>query len=184
MNIALNKPLTVAQYLTRAAAHAGEQRTELINGQVVGMSPERVEHNEVKAALYMELRRAIANAALACHAVTDGMTVQIDDFTAYEPDAAVYCGPRLPRGSLVIPEPLIVAEVLSPASAHTDRSAKLVGYFKLPSVAHYLIIYPLAQSVEHHARNNDGAVIVKSMTSGDLLLDPPGLRIDVTALFA
>ncbi len=183
MNIALKKPLTVAEYLTRSEGDVGPRRSELINGQMVEMSPERVEHNEVKAAVYVALRQGVSRLALAHHAVTDGMTVQIDDYTAYEPDAAVYAGERLARGSMTLPNPIIVVEVLSPASAHSDRSAKLVGYFKLSSVAHYLIIDPLGESVEHHARMEDGSIVKRATSEGTISLAPPGISLDVASLF-
>jgi Uma2 family endonuclease len=46
---------------------------------------------------------------------------------------------------------VIVVEVISPTSAHSDTSAKLIGYFKLPSVQHYLVIDPDARTVTHHS---------------------------------
>ncbi|MGH7248837.1 MAG: Uma2 family endonuclease, partial [Pseudomonadota bacterium] len=51
---------------------------------------ERVEHGEVKLAAAIALRMAIMRAGLNCYALGDGMTVRIDDHTAYEPDALVY----------------------------------------------------------------------------------------------
>ena len=64
--------------------------------------------------------------------------MRIDDATAHEPDALVYCGPRLAPSSLEVPNPLIVVEVLSPSTRHVDAQ----GYFRLASVAHYLVIDP------------------------------------------
>jgi Uma2 family endonuclease len=61
--------------------------------------------------------------------------VRIDDHTAYEPDALVYCDDNLAPDAMLIPNPIIVVEVLSPTTRHGDTSAKLIGYFKLPSVA-------------------------------------------------
>lgn len=179
MTIAIRRPLTVEDYVAWAGAQAERQRTELINGQILAMAPERVEHGEVKLAVAITLRAAIAGTGINCHTLGDGMTVRIDDHTAYEPDALVYCGERLPRGSMVVPAPIIVVEVLSPATAHTDTSAKLIGYFKVPSVMHYLVLDPLARSVTHHARNRVAAVF----TEGQLRLDPPGLDLAVADLF-
>ncbi|MGH6674553.1 MAG: Uma2 family endonuclease [Xanthobacteraceae bacterium] len=81
------------------------------------------------------------------------MTVRIDDHTAYEPDALVYCGARLSRGSMIVAAPVIVVEVLSPATAHTDTSAKLIGYFKVPSVMHYLVLDPARLASTLRSRN-------------------------------
>lgn len=173
MTIAIRRPLTVEDYVAWAGAQSERQRTELINGQIVAMAPERVEHGEVKLAAAIALQSAVARAGLDCHALGDGMTVRIDEHTAYEPDALVYCGPRLARGSMIVPTPIVIVEVLSPATAHTDTSAKLIGYFKLPSVMHYLVLDPATRSVTHHARDRAPAVL----TSGQLLLEPPGLEL-------
>ena len=37
-------------------------------------------------------------------------------------------------------EPIIVVEVVSPSSRGIDSGAKLVAYFSLPTVRHYLIM--------------------------------------------
>jgi len=183
MNIALRRPFTVEEYLAWAATQRDLPRTELINGQIVAMTPERVEHIEIKVAAVIALKRAIARAGVPCHALGDGMTVRIDEHTAYEPDALVYCGERLKRGTTLAREPVIIVEVLSPTTSHTDTSAKLIGYFKLPSVHHYLIIDPDACAVEHHSRAADGAVSGHTVTSGAIPLDPPGLSIEVCEFF-
>lgn len=107
------------------------------------------------------------------------MTVRIDNHTAHEPDALVYCGSRLPDSSVEVPEPVIVVEVLSPSSRHIDAAAKLAGYFSLPSVRHYLIVDPDKPIVLHHARENGGAIVTRILTGGALRLDPPGLELTV-----
>jgi Uma2 family endonuclease len=111
------------------------------------------------------------------------MTVPVDPHTAYEPDAVVHCGPPIPSDQVIVPAPLIVVEVLSPSTAHTDTSAKLVGYFKLPSVRHYLIIDPEARTVVHHSRVSTGTIEAQTLVAGDILLDPPALQFAVADLF-
>jgi Uma2 family endonuclease len=111
------------------------------------------------------------------------MTVPIDAHTAYEPDALVHCGPRIPASQLTAPAPVIVVEIISPTSAHSDTSAKLIGYFKLASVRHYLVIDPEARTVTHHMRAADGTISARTLTPGSLRLDPPGLAFDTSELF-
>ena len=89
------------------------------------------------------------------------MTVRIDEATAYEPDAIVYCGARLPPSSVEVPNPVIVVEVLSPSTRHIDLSLKLAGYFHLPGVVHYLIVDPVQPLIIHHARRNDHSIITR-----------------------
>jgi len=183
MNVALRRSFTVEEYLAWAQTQSDLPRTELINGQIIAMTPERVEHIEIKVAVVIALKKAIARAGVPCHALGDGMTVRIDDHTAYEPDAIVYCGERLKRGAMLARDPVVIVEVLSPTTSHTDTSAKLIGYFKLPSVRHYLIIDPEASAVAHHSRGANGTVSGNTVTSGTIQLDPPGLSIDVSEIF-
>jgi Uma2 family endonuclease len=184
MNIALRQPpMTVPEYLAGSKPRSDRKRTELINGQIVAMSPERAAHNRLKKRIVIALEQAIKEAGLECEAFTDGLTVPIDEHTAYEPDALVNCGIPIPPNELTAPAPIIVAEVLSPASVHTDTSAKLIGYFKLPSVAHYLVVDPDARAVTHHRRDIGGSVTAHTLSAGVLRLAPPGIDLHMDALF-
>lgn len=184
MNIALRKAMTVNDYLARASAQSEGPRTELINGQVVAMSPEQLAHTRVKGAVYFALRRAIADTGIEAEVLTDGATVPIDSHTAYEPDASVRLGPPLPGRDMKVADPVIVVEVISPSSVHTDTSAKLIGYFKLGSVCHYLVIDPETKSVTHHARVSGEETSSRTLSAGTLRLDPPGVAINIADLFS
>jgi len=175
--------MTVADYLAWAAAQSDGPRTELINGQIVPMSPERVAHNRIKSAVFMALQRAMAEAGIAGEVFTDGLTVPIDAHTAYEPDASVRLGAPLQASEMKVTDPVIVVAVISPSSAHSDTSAKLIGYFKLASVMHYLVIDPDARALTHHARMKDGSIAAHTLAAGTLRLDPPGIVIEVGGLF-
>jgi Uma2 family endonuclease len=183
MNIVVRTPLTVDQYLAWARAQSDPPRTELINGQIVPLSPERIAHNRAKGKVYLSLIRAMATAGVKGEVFTDGLTVPIDEHTAYEPDALVYCGDPLPPDQMKVTDPVIVVEVKSPSTAHMDTTAKLVGYFKLASVHHYLYVDPEARKVTHHARAADGTIVAHTLASGPLHLDPPGLVVEASDLF-
>ena len=183
MNVALRTPLTVEQYLAWARTQSDPPRTELINGQIVAISPERVAHNRIKTKVFLALRQALLTAGVAGEAFIGGLTVPIDDHTAYEPDALVRCGDPLPADQMKVTDPVIVVEVKSPSTAHMDTSAKLIGYFKLPSVCHYLFVEPDAREVTHHRRTADGTVAADTLMSGVIRLDPPGLTIEAADLF-
>ncbi|MBX9776974.1 MAG: Uma2 family endonuclease [Xanthobacteraceae bacterium] len=183
MNVALLKFMNVDDYLAWGEAEGDGRRTELINGQIVAMSPEQADHNRIKLATAIALRDAVRAAALTCEVFIDGMTVPIEPHTAYEPDVLVHCGERIPSRQLTVPMPIIVVEVISPTSRHSDTSAKLIGYFKLPSVRHYLVIDPDTRTLAHHQRQDTGSPSAQVMSEGKLRLDPPGLEIDIATLF-
>lgn len=173
--------MTVDEYLAWAEGRPG--RYELYNGVVYAMSPERAAHAETKHAVANALSAAIAKAKLDCWMLPDGMTVRVDKNTAHEPDALVYCGPKLASNAIEVPNPVIVVEVLSPSTRHIDASAKLAGYFRLPSVHHYLIIDTEKRVAIHHARGDRDLISTRLAHKGGLELDPPGLKVAVAKLF-
>ncbi len=174
--------ITVDEFLVWAEAQE-RGPYELEDGQIVNLQSERIEHREVKFETAIALREAIGKACLPCHAEIDGATVRISDNTAFEPDALVYSGEKPPLGSLEIPNPIIVVEVLSPGTAMRDAQSKLRGYLSVPSVHHYLISNPETRMVTHHARGVGDEIRTRILSSGQLRLDPPGLECQVESFF-
>jgi Uma2 family endonuclease len=146
------------------------------------MAPERSAHNQRKMLVWLALRRAIAQAGLPCQAHGDGMTVEVGD-SDYEPDAIVHCGAKLPDDAIAVPDPIIIAEVLSPSSRMSDRGLKLGEYFKLSSLHHYLIVWPDKPQIVHHRRGADGQIESQIVTTGQISLDPPGIAITVEEVY-
>ncbi|MBV1796576.1 Uma2 family endonuclease [Siccirubricoccus sp. G192] len=159
-------------------------RFERVAGEVVAMAPERAAHNRLKAAVWLALREAIRAAGAPCEALTDGITVEIDDDTDYEPDAIVNCGPRMPDEAVTAPNPVIVVEVLSPSSRSVDAGAKLADYFRVPSIQHYLILRTGRREVIHHRRREDGGIETRTITEGPIELAPPGIAIIIEGVYA
>jgi Uma2 family endonuclease len=172
------KRMTVDEFIPWAMAQP-RGRYELLDGEVLMMSPEKARHWRTKASAYTALAAAVKRAGLPCEAVPDGATVCINEQTAYEPDALIYCGPRLASDAVMVVDPVLVVEVSSPRTSQIDTGAKFVGYFSLPSVRHYLIIDPEKRAIVHHARGEDGRIISASHTEGVLVLDPPGIEVQI-----
>ncbi len=181
MSNAAEKLMSVDDFLTWAEGRDG--RWELQDGRLVAMAPERAAHLEAKALAWRSLQQAIERAKAPCQALPDGATVRISSHTAFEPDALVYCGERLPPDAIIIPSPVVVVEVLSEGTARRDHGVKLSGYFSLASVAHYLIVDPEGRTAIHHRRGHGDAIETRILTEGALRLDPPGLEIRVEDLF-
>jgi Uma2 family endonuclease len=183
MAIAPTRPLlTVDEFWARAREFEG--KWELEDGVPVCMSPEQLGHGRTTHATVNALNAAIQHAGLSCEAVPDSVGVRISARSAYQPDALIYCGPRLPIDTLEIPNPVVVVEVLSPSSASRDQSVKLAGYFSLPSVSDYLILAPEARMVVHHKRGQGDLIETRILRDGLLRLDPPGIEVEAGDLFA
>jgi Uma2 family endonuclease len=176
--------MTFDEYLTWSSRQE-HGRYEYIDGEVVVVPAEGADHNLVKLALAIVLRDAIKSAGFAGQAFTDGMTVKIrGGQRGREPDAAVTATPLADRKSLVLPDPLIVAEAVSPNSERDDTGDKLDEYFSVPSIQHYLIVRPEKKLIVHHARGEGAALRTTFVTGPALLLDPPGLTVDLAPVYA
>ncbi|WP_048430021.1 Uma2 family endonuclease [Methylobacterium indicum] len=173
-------PMNVDEYLAWSEANPG--RYELVQGEVYAMAAERARRARTRVAVFDALRSAVRGAGVGCEAMPDGMTVRIDAHTAYEPDALIYCGPRLDPDAVEVKGSVVVVEVLSPSTRRTDASEKLVGYFRVPSIQHYLIVDPDRRMVIHHRRAGD-RIETAFAQDGTSVLDPPGLTLSIPALF-
>jgi Uma2 family endonuclease len=182
MTTATKTRMNVDEYLAWAQEHPG--RYELSDGEVLAMSPEGAGHAAVKYAVQTALLAGIRTRGLPCYMLPDGMTVRVDEATAYEPDALVYGGTKLAASSIEVPAPVIVVEVLSPSTRRIDASAKLAGYFRVPSVAHYLVVDPNKPLVLHHARGSGDMILTHIVTQGTIELDPPGLSVALADIYA
>jgi Uma2 family endonuclease len=166
----------------RRWAEGQPRRYERIAGEPVAMSPEGVGHARIKSRVWAALDRAIRSANLPCEALPDGITIEIDDETDYEPDAVVNCGPPVSADAIAAPNPVIVVEVLSPSTQAIDGADKLADYFRVASVQHYLIFRSRRREVIHHRRMGD-EIATRVINLGAIALDPPGITIDLADIY-
>jgi Uma2 family endonuclease len=175
--------MTVETFLAWAMEQPEGSRYELRAGRIVSMAPQRSGHALMAFRAARRLAEAVERASLDCTVYGDGITVRVDDATTYIPDAMVRCGPDLPGDALAVTDPMVLIEVVSPSSASRDQRSKLIDYFRIPSLRHYLIIDGDSRTVIHHARNDDGTILTRIVRDGGAIaLDPPGLLLD--GLFA
>jgi Uma2 family endonuclease len=168
--------MTSDEFIGWAMNRPEGERYELVCGEVVAMAPERSGHALTKGRMFRDLAEAIEAAGLPCTAYPDGMAVEIDRTTVYEPDALVRCGPPLPDEALKVTDPVIVVEVLSPSTRARDAGAKLADYFRLGSVRHYLIVRTEDRTIIHHERDAAGTITTKIVRNSPIRLSPPGIE--------
>ena len=107
--------MTADEFIAWAMEQPEGEHYELVAGEVVSMAPERVAHGRTKFRVARRLAEAVEAAQLDCEVLGDGMTVQVDADTIYEPDALVRCGPPLDDNATRVFDPLILVEVVSPS---------------------------------------------------------------------
>jgi Uma2 family endonuclease len=181
MNSLAVKRMSVAEFLSLAEAQ-DKGRYELIDGQPVAMAPERTEHVAAKLRAANALTAGIQRAGVRCEAFVEGLAVVVDGSTSYLPDALVNCGEPMAPDAMIASNPVIVVEVLSPSTRRIDTTVKLAGYFRVASLAHYLIVDLGQRHVVHYRKQADATVTVAVITEREIALDPPGISVAVPSL--
>ena len=162
--------------------HQPDDRYELVDGEIVAMSRDSVRHNRTKFAAARAFEDAVQAAGLPCVVFVDGIGVRINDKTLRIPDVVVQCGEEPEPDAMIIQSPLIAVEVVSPSSERDDIRDKILDYFSVPSICHYLIIFSEKRVVVHHGRNQGSDILTRIAHDGAITLDPPGLTVPVAAL--
>lgn len=173
--------LTVEQFLEAYRGALG--RYELVDGVVLKMAAETVEHVRLKGKIFRALTSSVEGMRSDCEVFQDGIALKIAHKTAREPDVSVQCGKALDGASMLLDKPLIVVEVVSPSSASKDERHKLAEYFSVPSIMHYLIVWPKKKICYHHKRIDDNKVLTTIVSSGMIEFTPPGIEISMNDIF-
>jgi Uma2 family endonuclease len=173
--------MNVDEFLTWSK-HQPDDRYELVDGEIVAMTRDTVRHNRTKSAAWRAFEDAVRAAQLPCVVLIDGVGVKINERTLRIPDVLVQCGAEPDPEALIIETPLIVVEVVSPSSERDDTGRKLIEYFSVASIRHYLIIVSEKRVVIHHQRREGGDIATRIAHDGDIALNPPGMTVPVAAL--
>ena len=156
--------MTEEQYL--ALDEATDGNYEFYDGYVVMLRPPSSAYDE-RAMLDMA-GGSLAHAALcvrlgslldqsladsSCMVYSSDVKLKIGNARHYfHPDLSVACGDQTGK---MLTEPVVVIEVLSPATEKRDRTAKLAVYKALPSVQEYLLIGSEAQEIIVYRRESN-----------------------------
>ncbi|MGA7979803.1 MAG: Uma2 family endonuclease [Chromatiaceae bacterium] len=135
------------QYL----AYEQEQpiRHELVDGYLYAMTGATDRHEEIALNLAAMLRSQLRGSP--CRVYKGDLKIRVtDDF--YYPDVFVRCGGE--RGDPYFKtDPVVIAEILSPATQRYDRGDKRLAYFSLPTLQEYVLIAQDRMQVEVYRRN-------------------------------
>ena len=181
LTVAPPRRMNVAEFLDWTEARP-DDRYELVDGEIVAVTRDTVRHNRAKASAWRALDDAVRRAGLSCVVLVDGVGVAVSDNTVRIPDVVLQCGAEPDPDAVLIESPLIVVEVVSRSSEHDDTDAKLVEYFSVASIHHYLIIFSEKRTVVHHQRNRRGTLDTRIVRDGEIELDPPGISVSIAAL--
>ncbi len=183
MNIPNLKRMTAEEYVLWAQRQE-TGRYELIDGLVIEMNAETSGHARVKLNVAFAFKQWLRASSADGEVFGDGMAVRIAERVVHEPDAMLRLGEPLPGDAVVVTDPVIVVEVLSPSTGPIDTGLKLANYFTLESVQHYLVINTVKRVVQHFVRDRDGKPVMRPLIDeGAIDLNPPGLTLTLDEIF-
>lgn len=142
--------MTVAEFLRWQGEP--DVRYELVDGHPLAMSPAASFHGTIVMNAGHEITRRL-EARAPCRAQGEA-GVWITDESFYEADVAVSCTD--PANTAEVREPLLVVEVLSPATRTHDKGRKLDDYKGLESVQEVWLIDSEKRWVQVWRRLSEG----------------------------
>lgn len=180
MSNAVRQPMTREAFF--AWAEAQDERYEFDGFRPVAMTGGNLGHSALSGNITRQLGNHLAGKP--CRPLgADAGVATIGAIVRY-PDAVVTCSSFNARDRLV-PNPVVVFEVVSPTSVRTDRIVKLREYQAVPSIRRYVIVEPDAMAVTVFWRERDGEMFRALPLGEDDVLSLPeiGIEIPVAAFY-
>ena len=182
---ALNLPLSAADFLAWDATQT--TRHEFVRGEVFAMAGAGERHVTVAGNVYVALRQHLAGSP--CRTFITDMKLRVEAVDAFfYPDVMVTCSERDAGDPLVKREPVLLVEVLSPATAAFDRGDKFAAYRSLDSLREVLLVDPDLRRCDLFRRQAvDGGeawVLHPSAPGEGVELVSVGLAVTADALWA
>lgn len=139
----LIEPATLEEYLVFEARSEGKH--EFINGKIVEIPGATGPHNVIANNILFYTRYALKQKQSSYILLGSDMKIYIKDLDqARYPDAVVVCDELIyheDSSKMLLINPLLIIEVLSPSTQEFDRTTKFEEYKYLPSFQEYLLVH-------------------------------------------
>ena len=149
-------------------------RYELLDGIVRLMTGGSIAHGKISGNLYLQLRLKLAGSP--CTALQNSVKV-IAAGSSFYPDVVVTCSATEDKND-VLPDPVVVFEVLSPTTAAIDSGRKKLRCFRIPSLRHYVLVEQDEPRIEIYSR--DGELwTVRGVEGIEASVDLPAISVSL-----
>ena len=175
---------SVEEYL--ALDREADYKSEYVAGEIFAMGGASPKHVLISGNTAGELRNRLRDTN--CQVYSADLRIQAEKGDAYHyPDVAVVCGrpEYLDERKDTVTNPLIIVEVLSPATRNYDRGDKFASYRRLDSLREYILIAQEACHVEHFVRKEGGWEFTEiDECRGNLMVPTLNIVIPLTEIYA
>jgi Uma2 family endonuclease len=174
------KTYTPEEYFALEAKSEGTGgvRREFCKGEIIEMTGGTPEHNMIAGALYSTLWLGLRKQPYSLF-IAD-QRLWIPEFGIYTyPDVMVIQNPiQLKEGRKdTVTNPILIVEVLSPATESYDRGEKFTAYRSIPTLQEYLLIAQAQMGVEHYRRQGNVEWIFRDYHALDDAVTLPSVNI-------
>ncbi len=178
---ALNLPMSAAEFLAWEATQTVKH--EFVQGEVFAMAGAGKAHVTVTLNVAMALRRHLRGSACSTFMADTKLRVEATDSYFY-PDVLVTCSSADAADPMIVREPTLLVEVLSPSTAANDRGHKFAAYRRLPSLREYLLVDTETRHCDLYRLGPDGLWVLHPVEAGqDVSLASVGLVLEAALLW-
>lgn len=169
---ALKLPMSAAEFL--AWDELQTVKYEFVRGEVFEMGrPGELSsmagageaHVTLTGNVFVALHRHLQSSPCRCYFVDMKLRVEAADAYFY-PDLMVTCSTVDAANPLVKREPVLLVEVLSPATAAYDRGEKFAAYRLLPTLREYVLIDPGTRRCDIFRKGEAGLWVLHPFEAG------------------
>ena len=171
MSIALQNSMTLDEFL--AWEEKQELRWEFDGFAPMAMTGGTAAHSAIQLNLYLAVGGRLRGQR--CRMYTADLKIQVADSIRY-PDGFVVCSP-VSGPTLIVIDPVVVFEILSPSTASVDFGVKNEEYRDTPSIQRYVMLAQDEQRATVFERIDDDWV--GHIMSGDVVLRMPEIGIEI-----
>ena len=178
MNLAVRKPMTLAEFLEWEERQP--LRYEFDGVGPVAMTGGTAGHADIQRNLAIAVGGRLRGKP--CRFYGSDLKFQVAEGHVRYPDGMVVCSP-VDRTATVVYDPVIVFEVLSPSTAGNDRIAKAREYQATPSVQRYVMLEQDAVGATVYARSGDAWTHEILVANSILALPEIGVSLPLAELY-
>ncbi len=117
-----------------------------------------------------------------CQFLGSDLKIQTEEDHARYPDGIVICSP-LTGSETIVDAPVVIFEVLSPSTTHTDRFVKAREYQRMPSVQRYVMLEQDSVNAVVYARSGETWTHEILIADSVLALPEIGVELPLAELY-
>jgi Uma2 family endonuclease len=175
---------TLAEYMAFEAQSV--EKHEYLAGEIYAMAGASPVHNRLCFKLAGLLERQLAGSGCIGYSSDQKVRVEAADLNAY-PDLTIVCGaPQYhPQEPMLLLNPHVIIEVLSPSTEAWDRGGKWMCYQQLESLTDYLLVSQERRQIEHYALEPGDAwrYVCETDPAGIITIDSINCRLPLAEVY-